>query len=144
MTDMPLEHVRREQPPWRHSAITECGLPVAGHPVITRDAFTAKIRAQGQQRAAITTCMTCWSSASRNRPWSESPVESLAREAERHVWASASRSWHPDTDRFRDELLAIAELISRHEDEFGAIVGSLGDTVRLDSARAQRRQRGAR
>jgi len=138
MTDMPLEHVRREQPPWRHSAITECGLPVAGHPVITRDAFTAKIRAQGQQRAAMTTCMTCWSSARRNRPWSESPVESLAREAERHMWAGG------DADRFRDELLAIAELISRHEDEFGAIVGSLGDTVRLDSARAQRRQRGAR
>lgn len=137
MSELPLEHVERVTPPWRLQHVTECGLPVEGHPVISRAGFVAKVKAQGKQRAAMTTCMTCWDSAGRNEPWDESPVESLIRECERHRWAG--RSGQRDPDQFRRELLAIAALIEAHRDEFDDMVAGLGDTVRLSDRRAQRR-----
>jgi hypothetical protein len=139
--DLPLEHVIRSRPPWRRGGdLTECGKPVDGRPVITRDAFLAKVRAQGKQRSAMTTCMTCWNTAARHPSWDENPVRSLVREASQY-------QWYPFMDMpersvtFRDELLAIAALIEAHADEFDELLTGLGDTVRLDDARQNRRLR---
>jgi hypothetical protein len=143
-TDLPMEHVRRVAPPWRPQDRTECGLPVTGHPVITRDAFLTKVRRQGKQRAALTTCMTCWTTASRNQPWDENPAASLIREAERYSWLDRRYEVKAADDRkaaaaqFRNELLAIAALIEAHQDEFDALTGGLAAAPRLDQARRRR------
>jgi hypothetical protein len=139
MTDQPLDHVLRPQPPWRRSQhVTECGKPAEGRRVISRDEFLAKVRRQGQQRSAMSTCMTCWRTARDNPSWDENPVASLLRETRRFEWAARGR--FARADQFRDELLAIAELVERHRDEFDAILASLGDTVRLADARQRRRR----
>jgi len=145
--DLPLEHVIRSRPPWRRGGdLTECGKPVAGRPVITRDAFLAKVRAQGKQRSAMTTCMTCWDTASRHPSWDENPVASLVREARQFEWARfedspAMSGPGPKSISFRDELIAIAALIEAHPDEFDELLTGLRDTVRLDEARRNRRRR---
>ncbi len=139
MADEPLEHVIRSRPPWRRGPdITECGKPVTGQPVISRDEFLAKVRRQGQQRSAMTTCMTCWHTARHHPSWDENPVASLAREAQQFKWVLFEDS--PQSVSFRDELLAIAALIEAHPDEFNALLTGLGDTVRLDERRRQRRR----
>lgn len=141
--DLPMEHVIRSRPPWRHGGdLTECGKPAAGLPVITRDAFLAKVRAQGKQRSALTTCMTCWNTASRHPSWDENPVRSLVREASQYQWYPFQEMPEKSVT-FRDELLAIAALIEAHRDEFDELLTGLGDTVRLDEKRRQRRLRNA-
>src|SRR6266566_9811225 len=104
-----LEHVQRPPLPWRReAALTECGLPVAGHPVISRDEFIAKLKEQGKQRAAMTTCMTCYDTAQRHPTWEEDPVMRLSREI----------NWSRREGVLKTELLALAALVSRHRDEF--------------------------
>ena len=70
----------RSRPSWRRGEdLTECGKVVTKvSAVITRDAFIAKVRKQGQQRSAMSTCMTCWHTA-RNHPSWEEAATSLAR-----------------------------------------------------------------
>ncbi len=142
----PLEHVLRPQPPWRRTQqITECGLPLEGHPVITRDEFLAKVKSQGQQRSAMTTCMTCWQTARRHPSWDENPVLSIIREARRFEYpAMAEKHGFEGGAKlasFRDELLAIAVLIEAHREEFDELVSGIGDTVQLDAARRAKRRR---
>ncbi len=144
MPDEPLGHVLRAAPPWRNSdnpALTECGKhPDAGMPVMTLDEFAAKLKREGQQRSAMTTCMTCWHTAVRYRSvsWAASPVAVIAREA---AWG---RDWNgeirddPSARLFRDELIAITELISRHREEFDGLVESIAVTPRLGDRRCGR------
>jgi hypothetical protein len=47
--------------------------------VITREEMIAKVQRQGKQRAALSSCMTCWGTAEWNRDWAASPTEVLAR-----------------------------------------------------------------
>jgi hypothetical protein len=134
-----LEHVLRARPPWRHGEeLTECGLGVTGRQVISRDAFIAKVRSQGKSRSAMTTCMTCWQTASRHPSWDQNPVASLIREAQHFEWHPIM-SMPAKSITFRDELLAIAALVAAHEDEFEALLVGLGETVRLDERRGRRR-----
>lgn len=146
MTDSPetdLEHVIRSRPPWRQGEdLTECGKRVTKvAAVITRDAFLAKVRKQGQQRSALTTCMTCWHTATSHPSWEENPVRSLVREASRYRWQQPGR---PDADMtFHDELMAIQALIEAHQDEFNGLLAGLSETTRLDDRRRQRRRRQA-
>lgn len=138
-----LAHVERPMPPWRDPGLkmTECGLPAAGHPVITREAFAAKVEHLGQQRSMMTTCVTCWNTARRWPDWAASPVACIQRETH-HASRYNFNAGDPD---FRRELLAIAELIARHPDEFAAIMEGLADASDLAARRAQRRyRRGAR
>jgi hypothetical protein len=142
--DVPLEHVIRSRPPWRRGGdLTECGKPAAGRPVITRDAFIAKVRAQGKQRSAMTTCMTCWNTASSHPSWDENPVSSLVREARQYEWYPFMEMPEKSVT-FRDELLAIAALIEAHSDEFDELLAGLRDTVHLDEKRRQKRRTGIR
>lgn len=126
-----LQHVERPRLPWRNDARTECGLPTAGHPVITRDEFIAKVKRLGQQRSAMSTCMTCWNTAQRWPTWGQDPVAMMRRE---------TQMWKGDP-RLRDELVAIAALIEAHRDEFDGLLTGLGQTSRLDEARRARRAR---
>lgn len=132
MTDqLPLEHVERANLPWRDEALTECGLPTAGHPVLSRDAWLSKVKAQGKQRAAFTTCMTCWGAAARNSSWDHDPIRALSR---------ACDDWKRK-DQFVAELRALALLVEAHRDEFDLALSGLGEATSLDAAR--RRRRGA-
>lgn len=153
--DLPIEHVQRPQPPWRldTAPLTECGRLSGQSTVISRDELIAKVKRLGQQRAAFTTCMTCWDKCRTNAGWDVDPVECLMREAARYQWATRYHRWHPDEEasaktaaglRFRDELLAIAVLIDAHRDEFEQLVSGIGDAVRLDEKRQARRVAGRR
>lgn len=133
--DLPKEHVERPPLPWRAAVITECGLPAAGHPVITRDEFIAKVKRQGKQRAAFSTCMTCWETAQRWPTWEQDPVQRIARE-------TYGGGYRRGSDRFRAELLAIEVLVAAHREEFDAALAGLADAPRLDEARRARRARG--
>ena len=145
MPDEPLAHVLRAAVPWRGlPPLTECGKhPDAGMPVLTVAEFIAKVKREGKQRSSLTTCMTCWSTAARHRvvSWGTDPVGVIAREAS---WA---RTWEPGTVRddpqarlFRDELTAIAELVTRHREEFDGILAGLADAPRLADARYRKRR----
>jgi hypothetical protein len=127
-----LEHVRRPNLPWRIFDLTECGLQTTDRPVISRADLQAKWKRQGQQRAALTTCMTCLSTAQRWPSWDEDPAACLGRET------YMGRS--PDT-RLADELRAIALLVEAHRDEFDQTVASLTAAPSLAEARSARRRR---
>ena len=134
-----LEHVLRALPPWRTGAETECGRAASDTGrVISRDEFVAKVNRQGQQRAAMSTCMTCWQTAQRHHDWAHSPSSVLEREVNRAThWRKAGEE-EPLIDR---ELRAIAALIDAHRDEFDGYLAGLGETLSLDELRARRRDR---
>lgn len=120
-----VTHVRRPAIPWRDDALTECGLPSSGHPVMSREDFIAKVKREGQQRSAMTTCMTCWQTARNHPSWQEDPVGCISREVQ----------WNRrDGGQFKRELRAIAALISRHADEFAELIQDQQEIVPLKSA----------
>lgn len=121
-----MVHVQRPPLPWRQAMRTECGLPTARHPVITRDEFLAKVKTQGQRRSAMTTCMTCWDTAMRHPSWQENAVGCIYREVAGH---------HRDGGQFERELKAIAALISRHADEFLELLEDQREIVQLAEVR---------
>lgn len=129
---LPREHVRRPDLPWRTSTMTECGRPTNDvGVVIDRDALIAKIKRDGVQRAAYTTCMTCMETARRWPLWSEDPVRALSREF------YGGRA----DPRFVGELRALAALVEEHRDEFDGYVEGLAETVSLDQVRRARARR---
>lgn len=139
-----ISHVERPAPPWRTApGRTECGLPIAGHPVITRAEFEAMVRRLGGQRASMFLCMTCWSSAGQWADWSTDPVQVVMRETfgPRSIREVMANRAHPT---FRDELRALAALVDAHRGEFDGYLAGLGDTASLDAARTRRHRRDAR
>jgi hypothetical protein len=143
-----VDHVIRPAPPWRAPADTrtECGRAadsVEGS-VLTRDEFISRWREQGQRRAALTTCMACIDAARRWSTWDEDPVSAVGRETHNSYGGRhADGRW---ANVFRDELIALAELVDRHPEEFDEILAGLRAAVRLDDrrkAKAQRRRPGA-
>jgi hypothetical protein len=86
--DEVLDHVKRPPLPWRDEQLTECGkriIDVAS--CVTRDEVIAKVKKQGKQRAAMSTCMTCWQTTARHRDWAASPCDVIARWLEKVSWA---------------------------------------------------------
>lgn len=136
MTRKPhFDHVARPVPPWRDVVLTECGLPIEDtRVVISRQDFQDKVRRQGQQRAALSTCMTCWETAARWEDWTVSPSDVIRRE-----WAT----WRgrESATRLNAELRAIAALIEAHRDEFDGYLAGLEQTADLEAARQARRRR---
>jgi hypothetical protein len=116
----PVDHILRPQLPWRNSGgITECGYDASKVKTLTRDEYLARLKDLGQQRSAMLTCMTCGDTARRWGTWEDDPRKALQREIE---WETYGR-WGSRDDRgvrLRDELLAIADLIEAHRDEFDA------------------------
>lgn len=135
-----IDHVARPPLPWRDLELTECGLPVTNHPVITRASYLARLSEWGQQRTSFTVCRTCANTASNYRTWDEDPVSAIQREAQRHGFFRPSHTDAP-RDLFTRELRALAALAAAHRDEFAAYVDGLTETVSLHEARQKRRGR---
>ena len=136
----PLTHIARPPLPWRESGKTICGHPVGqyvdGLVINLADAHAAA-RRLGQQRFALTHCMTCASNARNWSTWEDNPRARLAREMG-HLGMTKAE---PIVEH---ELRAIALLIEAHRDEFDDLVQSYtsGDVVTLRRSRAKRVRRG--
>ena len=115
----PVDHIIRPLLPWRKSgegAITECGYDASKVKVLTREEFLKREKDLGTRRTAMLTCMTCADTARRWGTWNDDPRLALHREIE---WEGRGR-WSRDDrgQRLKDELIAIAELVEAHRDEF--------------------------
>lgn len=132
-----IEHViRRTTLPWRSAddQLTECGKSSTDYISITYEDFTRKVRSQGQQRASMSTCMTCWNTATRYEPWSIDPVDAIRREV---------YGMRGDTETLRHELWAIAALIDAHRTEFDDYLTGLQQTTDLAARRRAKRLTGS-
>jgi hypothetical protein len=128
----PVDHIIRPRLPWRpegDAAITECGYDASKVKTITREELTQRLKELGQQRCAMLTCMTCSDTARRWGAWETDPRQALEREIT-WEWGGGYRARTDRGQRLKDELIAIAELIEAHRDEFENIV----------TTRAQRRE----
>lgn len=120
----PVDHILRPVLPWRAAgagigaAITECGYDASKVKTLTRPEFFARLKDMGSQRTAILTCMTCADTARRWKAWDDDPREAIEREIN---WEGRRHRGEHGT-RLRDDLIAIAQLIEAHRDEFDAIL----------------------
>lgn len=133
MTD--LDHVRRPDLPWRTATLTECGRTSAGVPTISRAEFVARFKREGQQRSALTTCMTCWETARRWPDWTTDPTAAIAREVAGATYSNDARH-----DQIRAELRAIAAVVEAHRDEFDGFLAGLAETTSLTNWASRRRR----
>lgn len=165
----PVDHIARLIVPWRADVeLTECGKQVATLPaerVVTVETVQARIRDIGQQRAAFTTCMTCWTTAERwHGSGQANRLGAIRRELEALRWADHApiRRFAPGEDerwdarhdretaawerrkRFERELDAILALIAAHRAEFDEFLAGHAAAPSLADARARRPQRRAR
>lgn len=120
----PVDHVLRPSLPWRDaSAITECGYDASKVKTLTREEFFQRVKDLGERRTAMTICMTCSDTAKRWCTWDVDPRLAMHREI---AWERGESYWgNGRTDRgqlLRDELIAIAAIISAHRDEFDATI----------------------
>lgn len=131
-----IEHIARALPPWRDRSetLTECGKKAAEFAaVLTREQAVAKIKQQGRQRAAMSTCMTCWETASRHGDWDNDPCGVIEREAHSNFWRKGPPSL------LERELRAFALMCEAHPEEFAEVLAGLDSTVSLDEARRAKR-----
>lgn len=135
----PVDHIARPALPWRLDDVrTECGKDASKvTSVISRDEALTKVKKQGKQRAAMSTCMTCWSTAESWRGWDESPSEVMARETKGLRWFGPQ----DQAVKLDAELRAIAALVEAHRDEFDGFLTGLAETGDLRQARAERERR---
>ncbi len=127
-----IDHVMRPVPPWREPGRTECGLDATAYPTISREQFIVRVRTQGKQRSAMTTCMTCWHTAVRHADWAKSPTDVIARDV---------NSWGDKKEEITKELRALAALAEAHSEEFHGYLAGLEETVSLDDARRRQRRK---
>jgi hypothetical protein len=160
----PLDHVARPRLPWRHDdELTECGKRISGLPadrIITYVELAERVTVLGQQRAAYTTCMTCWDTSERHRHARAEPIQVLRREIEglglyprepmpdEHYRSererrSAYAAWARHV-RLQRELEAIAALVEAHRPEFDEFLAGREEAVDLASRRQRRPARGTR
>lgn len=133
MADDPLEHVARPLIPWStRPGRTECGRQVNDvAAVVDLARFVAKLNRQGKTRAAMTTCMTCWTRLQYGaHSWDKSPVEVLDRDLGRY----------DERDVITVELRALAALVEAHRDEYDDLIGGLQDTTDLAQRRRDKRR----
>lgn len=147
LPELPKAHVLRPALPWRDGPVlTECGhLPDDKAPVLGREEFAARLKKWGQARTSLTTCMTCWQAVDRHQlaTWEASPVAVMYREAERarhRGWPAGASRDDPVSRQLHLELVALAELASRHREEFQGIVTGLEAAPSLAERRRQRRR----
>lgn len=126
----PVDHILRSQLPWRPpgAGLTECGYDSTKVRTLTREQYFARLKEYGDRRTSILTCMTCSDTARRWATWEQEPRQAMEREI---AWEGAyvrqydARTISRDNGRgqlLKDELLAIADLIEAHRDEFDASV----------------------
>ena len=136
----PIDHIERPVLPWRpEDRRTECGHPVsqfAPERILTRDEVVRKIKDQGKQRAAMSTCMTCASTSDRHEPWEKNPASVV----ERWIGHSAWRYDHESVRLLNREFRAIEALVAAHRDEFDSFVEGLAESTDLAERRAAKRR----
>ena len=121
----PVDHILRPQLPWRNEpGQTECGLNGAKVPTMTREQFFARLKDMGQRRAVMLTCMTCAETARRWSTWEDDPRQAVDRAIQWETGWRRRDSGERGTP-LRDELLAIADLIAAHREEFDASVAAI-------------------
>lgn len=129
----PVDHIIRPQLPWRPAAelaVTECGYEASKVKSLTREAFFARLKEYGEQRAALVTCMTCMSTA-RNWPtWIEDARLALQREINwegPHYNSFRGKVYLQERNghRLKDELLAIEALVAAHPEEFRKLLSEI-------------------
>lgn len=131
-----LDHIIRNRIPWQvDRGVTECGKEVAGvKAAISWDDFAAKFKTQGQQRAAMTTCMTCWerwgTMSHLQQDWFHSPSSVIGRECSRLEYRSGYGAGKRD-NQLDKEFRALAALVEAHRDEFTSYLDGLEQTVSL-------------
>lgn len=134
----PIDHVRRSLPPWRERDFkTECGRAENDcRSVLSRQEMLDKLRRQGHRRAALSSCMTCLETASRNPSWERQPSAVMMR-------VLGNRYGYPrhGTDENDRELVAIAMLIERHRGEWEEIKNAIRDVADFNAERSKRRRR---
>lgn len=138
--DVAKQHIRRVQLPWRDDpGLTECGLDAAKFETVNYDDFADKLKEQGQARASLSTCMTCWQTMDRYRGyWSAgkrdfrtpSLIQVLDRELSRHVshWSHREES---AGRRLRHELEAMVQMVAMDRLTFEGIIAELEATVEI-------------
>jgi hypothetical protein len=128
-----IDHVLRPSLPWRNPApgLTECGREPGRLHVLTREEFVEKYRRLGQQRSALTTCMTCWHTVRRWPTWDADPVMALTRELQ---------SAGEQRDQIRRELLALAVLAATYSQTFTELLAGLRSVEDLAARRQARRR----
>jgi len=136
----PLRHLRRMAPPWADQHRTVCGRPTTDVAnLVTWDEAAALYRKHGQQRAAFLFCQTCIAShrhaADRPSRWDEDPAAVVTDYASR-----GRKGWQGD-EQTRAELLALADLVNAHPDEYAAHVARRLVPDALAQRRARRRNR---
>jgi hypothetical protein len=153
MTKSPLDHVQRPELPWRtpEQAMTECGLPANSYPTITRSELAKRWKDFGQQRTAMTVCMTCFDTAKRWRTWQQDPLDGIQRalrqEPSPYRFGVAAGGFRTGDEQpvpsskspLRAELRALAILAERHSDEFHALVRGLMTVGDLAKKRREKR-----
>jgi hypothetical protein len=139
MTRETMDHIERPSLPWRTEARTECGRERAAvESVLTRGQAMRKIKDQGKQRAALSTCMTCMTTASRYVEWAWSPADVMAREV--HDYSPYAPTG-PRVELINRELRAVAALVEAHRDEFDAYMAGLAAAVPIEVLRQMRSRR---
>jgi hypothetical protein len=131
---LPMEHIERCMLPWQSERLTECGKHVEEFAVVlTREQAARKFREQGQQRAALTTCITCMNRGQyQPLSWGSNPAAVMSR-------ACDHAGWRPGDDHpMNVELRALALLVEAHRDEFDEAVAALKDSASFAAARRAR------
>lgn len=130
-----LDHLVRPGPPWRQTEKTECGLPTANLPTITRDELDERMKKLGQRRTLFGACVTCWETARRHPTWDRDPAKAYSRDFGYHKVHGAAG------DQLSNELRALEALWSAHRDEYEAHLAALTGTLTLTDARRRRTRR---
>lgn len=134
----PVDHIERPRLPWRcdEPGLTECGYDASKVKTLTRDEFFQRLKDYGQQRAAMLTCMTCSDTARRWQTWEQDPRQALSREI---TW-ERGEGYRPRGDRggrLKDELVAIAQIISENRDRFTSIVSEIAERRAWNERKAE-------
>lgn len=132
-----LDHMRRELLPWRleDPGLTECGLRADECSALSRKDMVAKVDREGQQRAALSSCMTCWSTAKINQR--EAGMSGLLFTVQRELNRVA---WKDGDERklVVYEFKAMIALVANHRDEFDQMIRDLEEVVPISQARRVR------
>lgn len=136
-----VDHIERPNPPWRTERTTECGLDDT-HKMVSRAEFYERVKDQGQQRAAMSVCMTCWHTAIRYGGWGRDHASTKAQFL--NLWGHdpadvIGRDLHGKRrDLLNRELHVVGLLIEAHRDEFDQAMAGAADALTLDELRAKR------
>ncbi len=122
LLDGPPRHLERFAPPWATGdRVTICGRPlddVAGW--VSFEDGRRLVARLGRTRAQLVFCQTCLSrqgAIQRASAWRQNPLD-VVHDYTRHYWDQDA----PVFEQIRAELLAIAQLVDRHREEYTAAV----------------------